>query len=1586
SGASTFETTNGTFYFTQPGNWFPYSVNGSTDLYYIRGQLESGSFTTDPVESFVKTDILLFQYLSDITSEDQTFILSAAPIRQSRGSIQIDVPNRYRAIMNTGDTDDFINIYDRAENDTNPDKIFEDQSPRIEEGGTDYRLRWHNERITTILESTDTRVRIRVEGKLDTSAGGNYLDDDGGDDDLTVAVDYTFTSEGYFVNQEWDFKDGLGLDDPGAGRDGGLNFVFIGDDYIDAAQIDTILYGDGNTESSKATDGSFNSGTRYIVYQAQNNYQDILVGIPRGGWFDQGGATNDWYVDVSGSGAELVLARATNVTTSGVHYSKWFFQIHDQADLDTELEREGLINDFRNADDLDFVKNPALEFDGSNDFVEIPTAVSIANSNTYTVEGWFRDDSSTSSENYIYAEALTTSSTSFALLQMDDNGTAGNLVWSHRDDSSVRADLTTTGMNDDQWHHFAVVRSASSSFEMFVDGVSVDTDTNAPGTTTVDNIKIGAGDRSNEGPNKFFNGNIDDLRVWDDARTQDEIRDNMFGEISGSSANLVGYWRLNDASGQTVNDETSNNNDGTLGANSSAATDDPSWTLGYDNLTNGVGGGWSDAPGSPGLEFDGSGDYVDTADTPFDITGDFTVEAWVNRSTGGSVTRGVVSKRPTPSAGGGFSLSVGNAGEVYCQTDDGTSTTNSYTDQNIVTTTAGWQHLAAVRSGTSCTVYINGVDRTTTSGTHTTLTANNNNLRIGSSVSNDEYWYGLIDEVRVWDDARTATEIKDNMYTQIEPTYANLIGYWRLNENTGTTAHDETSNDNDGTITAALWRTGYVPDFYNEAEGVETILMNAPDNALDFDGSDDFVRVSAVNTLQITGDVSFGAWFKADTIGDNEAVIYVGGGAGETQADNELYMLRWDTASGNDLQYKHENGEGVNTIITFDANLSTDTWYHAMIVRDVSTNEVKLYVNGVQTGGTQTYTNDPTGGTNATLDIGSETLTDFFDGVIDDVRVYNVELTQSQIQDTIHGPLNGDEANLVGYWKFDEGTGQLALDSTSNHNDGTRGASSSSASDDPEWTTGIVPDSYNTIDFDIDGGSNVSTLVNGAVSAEAASITVDSTTDFPASGIAYIDGDKFSYVSVTATTFDRIPTLGELAVIGHADNTVVSLMNRHRPFYKIRGYRDTVEPSSITLEGTTLTSGTDYNTEIKPFTTSYFAQDLTWYNDMNEDLDADIGTSLTNSGCTFVPGKYGNGVECDVDGADITSDPITEGTDIEKEIGTIEFWMQPKYNHDDGNTHRILNITETETNRIRFAKDSSNRLAFVYTQGGTSVTYRITSSNYSWSAGDWVHLRYEWDDSEPTSTQQRIYINGVEPATHDDSGTDLDGSAMTMVTPKLLIGNITASGSNECNCIIDEFRIYNSDVALTKLSVGGDTGNSDEYLNDTTNDFTFDFNDDDANNRGEYVWIGSDSPFSGVNQVLATDGVGSSEDFDWEYWNGTGWSALAVYDQDSGAHSFTADGTFYFIPPGNWFKYSVNGSTDSYYIRGHLEGGSYTTDPIEDTIKTDILLLQYLADITGTDQTFVVVPENLWLWFGLAPILPLVLRRRGKKARVVVSH
>ena len=74
------------------------------------------------------------------------------------------------------------------------------------------------------------------------------------------------------------------------------------------------------------------------------------------------------------------------------------------------------------------------------------------------------------------------------------------------------------------------------------------------------------------------NALLDEARVWTGARTGGQIRTNMNRILSGSESGLVGYWKLDEGSGQVIGDSTPNGNNGQLGSDPGTDDSDPTWT------------------------------------------------------------------------------------------------------------------------------------------------------------------------------------------------------------------------------------------------------------------------------------------------------------------------------------------------------------------------------------------------------------------------------------------------------------------------------------------------------------------------------------------------------------------------------------------------------------------------------------------------------------------------------------------------------------------------------------------------------------------------------------------------------------------------------------------------------------------------------------------------------------------------------------------------------------------------------------------------------------------------------------------------
>ena len=138
---------------------------------------------------------------------------------------------------------------------------------------------------------------------------------------------------------------------------------------------------------------------------------------------------------------------------------------------------------------------------------------------------------------------------------------------------------------------------------------------------------------------------------------------------------------------------------------------------------------------------------------------------------------------------------------------------------NSSTTIGAWEHVAWTYQDNVVTIYKNGISQGTLNQTGAQLMWK----YIGKSVGSI---YGEVDEIRFWDDKRTATEIKDNMFKELSGNESNLIAYYKMTDESGNTVSDNSSNSNNGTITGASWVTSNAPigiitnSYQNDIEGI----------------------------------------------------------------------------------------------------------------------------------------------------------------------------------------------------------------------------------------------------------------------------------------------------------------------------------------------------------------------------------------------------------------------------------------------------------------------------------------------------------------------------------------------------------------------------------------------------------------------------------------------------------------------------------------------------------------------------------------------------------------------------------------------
>jgi hypothetical protein len=204
--------------------------------------------------------------------------------------------------------------------------------------------------------------------------------------------------------------------------------------------------------------------------------------------------------------------------------------------------------------------------------------------------------------------------------------------------------------------------------------------------------------------------------------------------------------------------------------------------------------------GSPGkaVSFDGSDDWIDVPDTSYGNV-DWTYEAWIKTT---SSSGWIVGKNEASD----FRI-VSAKAYLQWNTSGGFTSISGLTNVNTNT----WRHIVGVRSGTIMRIYVDGaLDNTgATSGT-----ANPGYYVIGRRGSAEGYYFGLIDELRIYNRALSATEVANHynsglgQYGQAE---SNLVAAWHFDEGTGTSAADYSGNSKTGTLSGGVgWTTGVV--------------------------------------------------------------------------------------------------------------------------------------------------------------------------------------------------------------------------------------------------------------------------------------------------------------------------------------------------------------------------------------------------------------------------------------------------------------------------------------------------------------------------------------------------------------------------------------------------------------------------------------------------------------------------------------------------------------------------------------------------------------------------------------------------------
>ncbi len=229
-----------------------------------------------------------------------------------------------------------------------------------------------------------------------------------------------------------------------------------------------------------------------------------------------------------------------------------------------------------------------------------------------------------------------------------------------------------------------------------------------------------------------------------------------------------------------------------------------------------------------------------------------------------------------------------------------------------------------------------------------------------------------------------------------------------------------------------------------------TILGNY---ALLFDGTNDYVNCGNDSSLQITGkQITLEAWIYANQWATE---IWQGCILNKEQnggSNDNGYMLR----CGKNGTFNFNLGSGSwNEINSPAGAMSTNRWYHVAGTYDGNT--MKSYINGEEVASSAKKINIKNAlGINLLIGDSQNNKGRVFDGMIDEVRIWNVARTQAQLQKTMEDTLGLEyyataDSGLAAYWRINENAGQFITDMTSNTNNGRLGSTADTDDNDPLW-------------------------------------------------------------------------------------------------------------------------------------------------------------------------------------------------------------------------------------------------------------------------------------------------------------------------------------------------------------------------------------------------------------------------------------------------------------------------------------------------------------------------------------------------------
>ncbi|CAM6100876.1 unnamed protein product [Calypogeia fissa] len=559
-------------------------------------------------------------------------------------------------------------------------------------------------------------------------------------------------------------------------------------------------------------------------------------------------------------------------------------------------------------------------------------------------------------------------------------------------------------INDNQWHFVVAVRDATGG-SIYVDGNKSGSATGIAKPLRLE-TKVFIGCDGRDGSD-WLQGSLSDVRIYNRALSAVEITTRY--QMRPQSRNLVGWWKMDEGSGHICSDSSRSRADGTI---SGLVT-------------------WQTPKAGGGLVFDGQSMVECGAAASLEGTTTFSISAWVKLPMAHSEDGVIIQQRGPTDYNGEYQLIVRHDGKpsfwVYgnesyqfeLATDHVIPPHNMLVADSVINDSQ-WHFVVAVRDATGGSIYVDGNKSGSATGIAKPLRLETKVFIGYDGLDKSDWFQGSLSDVRIYNRALSAVEI--TIHYQDRPQSSDLVGWWKMDEGSGHICSDSSRSRAHGTISGLVtWQTP-------RAGG-----------GLVF-GGQSMVECGAAASLEGTTPFSISAWVKLPMAHSEDGVIIQQRDGTDCNGEYQLIVRHDGKPSfwvyGNEsYQFELATDRVIppNNMLVADSVINDSQWHFVVAVRDATGGSI--YVDGNMSGSATGIAKPLRLETEVFIGCDGLDKSDWFQGSLSDVRIYNRALSAVEI--TTHYQDRPQSSDLVGWWKMDEGSGHICSDSSRSRADGT---------------------------------------------------------------------------------------------------------------------------------------------------------------------------------------------------------------------------------------------------------------------------------------------------------------------------------------------------------------------------------------------------------------------------------------------------------------------------------------------------------------------------------------------------------------------